>query len=65
MHCASCGTIMWYLGTDHEGKQHFDCHQDGCPRRHLLTRRWWESGTDFHVEEMPAHSPGGGLSPTG
>jgi hypothetical protein len=55
MPCTSCGISMRYLGADQEGKQYFECHQDGCPRRHKLMCRWWESGTDFQVEEVQSH----------
>ena len=50
MRCTSCGMNMPYLGMDQEGKQYFECHQDGCEHQHKLLRRWWESGTDFQVE---------------
>jgi hypothetical protein len=43
---------MQYLGTDHEGRQYFECHQDGCERQHKPIRRWWESGTSFHEEDV-------------
>jgi hypothetical protein len=55
MSCTSCGIRMRYLGADQEGKQCFECRQDGCPRRHTRMCRWWESGTDFQVEEVPSH----------
>jgi hypothetical protein len=52
MRCTSCGITMRYLGTDDEGKQYFACHQKGCERQYKPIRRWWESGTDFHVEDV-------------
>jgi len=52
MSCTSCGITMRYLGTDHEGKLYFECRQDGCDRQYRLIQRWWESGTDFHVEAV-------------
>jgi hypothetical protein len=55
MSCVSCGITLRYLGADHEGRQYFACYQEGCARRHRLMRRWWESGTDFHVEEIRSH----------
>jgi hypothetical protein len=54
MPCKSCGLNMRYLGTDQEGKQYFECHQDSCERQYKPMRRWWESGTAFHEEEVPA-----------
>jgi hypothetical protein len=50
MCCSVCGTNMRYLGMDREGSQYFACHQDGCERQHKPLRRWWEAGTDFHIE---------------
>jgi hypothetical protein len=44
--------FMRYLGTDDEGKQYFECHQDGCERQYKPIRRWWESGTSFHEEDV-------------
>ena len=52
MPCTACGLYMRCLGTDEEGEQYFECHQDGCTQRHKRVRRWWESGTDFWVEIM-------------
>jgi hypothetical protein len=54
MPCKSCGLNMRYLGTDQEGKQYFECHQDSCERQYKPMRRWWESGTAFHEEEVPS-----------
>jgi hypothetical protein len=51
MRCKSCGIHLRYLGTDDEGKQSFECHQDGCERQYKPIRRWWESGTSFHEED--------------
>ncbi len=53
MPCSSCGVTMRDLGVNPEGKQYFECHQDGCHRRYTLVARWWESGTSFHVEDVP------------
>jgi hypothetical protein len=50
MRCTSCGMNLQSLGMDHEGKQYFECHQDGCEHQRKLLRRWWESGTDFQAE---------------
>jgi hypothetical protein len=52
MSCPSCGINMWYLHTDHQGKQYFTCPQGGCERQYKPIQRWWESGTDFHVEAI-------------
>jgi hypothetical protein len=50
MCCTSCGISMRYLGRDQEGKQYFECHQEGCEHQYKRFRRWWESGTDFQAE---------------
>jgi hypothetical protein len=56
MPCKLCRTYMHFLGMDDEGKQYFECHQDNCERQYKPTRRWWESGTSFHEEEVPLSS---------
>ena len=52
MPCKSCRTTMRYLGTDREGQQYFVCQQNGCDRQYQRVRRWWESGTEFHLEDV-------------
>jgi hypothetical protein len=52
MHCRSCGKPLEFVGTDHEGAQCFACHHPSCVARYQSVRRWWESGTDFSLEDV-------------